>query len=137
MTDYLFKYRELSEALYDSLVAVPFYITLEKTVLGNKDEKREAILKYMDYSMIEGENFGRTFIPPEHNFGVSVWLKPLADKVEVNRKNSKKEFIINHLGQNAWSCYESIVEYMSLKSKNLIPSGLNGIYLTMLPLLEV
>lgn len=120
MTSYTFSYRTLSEALYQSLIDDPFYITLEKAIEGSKLEKKERMLRYMDYSMMEAEHSGQIFIPAEHNYGASIWLKPLGDKEEVKLKSDKKEFLISHLGQNAWQCYESIVDFMSLKSTPLI-----------------
>ena len=122
MTGYKFKFRELAEALYDSLIADPFYLTLEKTVSGSNQERREAILRYMDYSMVEGEYFGQTFIPTGYSYGVSIWLKPLSDNDEIEKKRRKKEFIVNHMGQSSWFCYDSIVEFMSTKSSSLIPT---------------
>ncbi|MFZ1807345.1 MAG: GNAT family N-acetyltransferase [Cyclobacteriaceae bacterium] len=121
MTSYTFTYRKISEALYESLIDDPFYITLEKAIAGSKLEKKEMMLRYMDYSMMEGEHSGQIFIPANHNYGASIWLKPMGEKEE-QLKSSKKEFLITHLGQNAWQCYSSIVNYMSLKSDPLIPT---------------
>ncbi|UOB18934.1 GNAT family N-acetyltransferase [Abyssalbus ytuae] len=119
---YLFKYRNLSEVLYDSLIPDPFYFTLEQTVSGNNGEKREAVLRYMDYSIIESEQFGKIFIPKNHEYGASLWSIPLNNKEEIIKKKKKKEFIINNLGENSWLYYKSVVEYMSLKSCNLVSS---------------
>jgi len=120
MTSYTFTYRKISEALYESLVEDPFYITLEKAIEGNKLEKKEMMLRYMDYSMVESEQSGQTFIPTEHNYGASIWLKPMGEKEE-QLKGDKKAFLITHLGGNAWQCYSSIVNYMSQQSAPLIP----------------
>lgn len=120
MTSYTFTYRKISEALYASLVDDPFYITLEKAIEGNKLEKKEMMLRYMDYSMVEGERAGQTFIPIGHNYGASIWLKPMGEKEE-QLKGDKKAFLITYLGENAWQCYASIVNYMSQQSAPLIP----------------
>lgn len=121
MTDYTFTYRTLSEALYESLIDDPFYITLEKAIRGTQLEKKEMMLRYMDYSMIEAEHAGQILIPTEHNYGASVWLKPQKEKEREQLKSEKKEFLIKHLGQNAWQCYASIVNYMSQQADPLIP----------------
>ncbi|HRK52826.1 MAG TPA: GNAT family N-acetyltransferase [Cyclobacteriaceae bacterium] len=131
MTNYTFKYRTLSEVLYESLINDPFYITLEKSIGRSQLEKKEMMLRYMDYSMVEGEHSGQIFIPAEHNYGVSIWLKPMREK-EAQLKSDKKEFLITHLGQNAWRCYASIVNYMSLQSAPLIPH--NAWYLSIVGL---
>jgi GNAT superfamily N-acetyltransferase len=122
MIDYIFKYKEISESLYDALAEDPFYYTLEKAIQGNSEEKKEAMLKYLDYSMIEGELFGLIFIPEAHNYGVSIWSKPLTDKEAIEKKSRKKEFFLNQLGLHAWIYYKSTVEFMSLKSSSLISS---------------
>ncbi|MEQ9413325.1 MAG: GNAT family N-acetyltransferase [Cyclobacteriaceae bacterium] len=120
MTNYTFTYRILSEALYESLTDDPFYITLEKAIEGTQLEKKEMMLRYMDYSMVESEHAGHIFIPTEHNYGASIWIKPMGEKEE-QLKSEKKEFLITHLGENAWQCYESIVNFMSQQSTPLIP----------------
>lgn len=121
MTRYAFTYRTLSEALYHSLIDDPFYFTLEKSISGNKLEREEMMMRYMDYSMLEGEQFGQVFIPTEHQYGASIWLGPLEEKALEQLKSDKKEFLIAHLGQSAWQCYDAIVKYMSSKSSSLIP----------------
>lgn len=121
MTSYTFTYRTLSEALYKSLIDDPFYHTLEKAIGGNSLEKKEMMLRYMDYSILEGEQFGQVFIPTEHQYGAAIWVGPLEEKALEQLKNDKKEFLIGHLGQNAWQCYDAIIKYMSSKSSSLIP----------------
>lgn len=122
MTKHTIKYLDLSSALYEALITDPFYFRLEKSVVGDKEQKREAIIRYMDYSMIEGQQFGQTFIPIDHTYGASVWLKPLTKTDASRKKNDKKEFLLSNLGEAGWHCYQSIVEFMSSKSANLISS---------------
>ena len=65
---YLFRYRKHAEALYLALTEDHFYITLEKSV-GDDESGREAMLKYMDYSMIEAESFGELLLVSGCNGG--------------------------------------------------------------------
>jgi len=116
MTVYQCKYRDFAEALYDALIPDPFYMTLENSVPGSPATKREAMLRYLDYSMIEGETYGKLHIPTEHEYGVSVWSKPIAQEMELEKKSNKIQFMLNHLGQVAVETYLSITEFMSQNS---------------------
>jgi hypothetical protein len=46
----------------------------------------------MDYSIIEGEQFGEIFIPADHDYGVSVWAKPLNKDLEKDKHKQKTTF---------------------------------------------
>lgn len=123
MKTYKFKYREFAEALYDALIPDPFYITLENQVQGDSLMKKEAMLRYFDYSMIESEVYGSLCIPDEHKYGVSIWSKPMDGNLERKMKSEKKEFLLNHLGQSALDSYLSIVDFMSDKATILAQSN--------------
>ncbi len=116
-----FTYKLYADALYSALCRDPFYSTLEKSI-EDTSESRLAMLKYMDFSMIEGQNFGELYIPKDHKYGVSVWSKPLDSKLENNRKKEKKSFLLNQLGRKALNTYQSIVDYMSEKAQLIVKS---------------
>ena len=82
---YNFTYLKFAEALYYSLCQNVFYTTLVSSIEGTNSQK-EAMIKYMDFSMTEAQNFGMLHIPNDHEFGVSVWLKPLSNELENRRK---------------------------------------------------
>ena len=52
---YTYKYKDLALALYESLIPDPFYIELLREIPGGQQEKQEALMRYMDYSMTESE----------------------------------------------------------------------------------
>ena len=56
--DYRFAYRDYAEALYDALAEDAFYRTMEQSV-SDGDQRREALLRYLDYSMREAKEYGR------------------------------------------------------------------------------
>ena len=122
MTVYQYKYHDFAEALYDALIPDPFYMTLENSIPGSPATKREAMLRYLDYSMIEGETYGKLHIPTEHKYGVSVWSEPIAQEMELKKKSNKIQFLLNHLGQTAVDTYLSITEFMSQNSIKLVSS---------------
>lgn len=116
---YQMKYPELAEALYLALVEDTFYRTMEKASRGDADAQKQAMLEYMDFAIVESEKYGECFIPQQH-YGVSVWLKPLADDLEVERARLKKDFILSHMGENCYQTYAEVVSFMEEESKLLI-----------------
>ena len=117
--DYCLKYPALSKALYQALGADPFYSTLE-TSHENPNTARESMLKYLDYSMVEAAKYGELYIPAEHEYGVSVWTKPLTPALEAEKKIAKRKFLAEQMGQACEQTYASIVEFMSAKSATIV-----------------
>lgn len=107
-SDYRFEYRDLAEALYLALVDDAFYITLER-----HSEGREAMLRYLDYSMIEAREYGELYIPDAHRHGVSIWSKPLDAQREAEMKQAKQQFLLNHMGEASERKYQDIVASMA------------------------
>jgi hypothetical protein len=85
--DYQFVYREHAQALYAALVEDAFYITMEQK-LGEQRSAREAMLRYLDYSMVEASDYGKLYFPETHRHGVAVWSQPLAPEREAQRKRA-------------------------------------------------
>ncbi|PLX67549.1 MAG: hypothetical protein C0603_09180 [Denitrovibrio sp.] len=115
---FTYKYLDFANALRDALVGDPFYKTLEDTV--SVCDKKEGMLKYMDYYMIEAEIFGKLYIPEDHKHGVSIWSKPIPDELEERRVMLKKSFIKDYLGEKSLDVYSDIVKFMSEKSDKLL-----------------
>ncbi|HEX8024071.1 hypothetical protein, partial [Mucilaginibacter sp.] len=59
---YTYKYKELASALYEALIPDPFYIELLRDIPGGEQKKQEILMRYMDYSMKECEEYGRLTI---------------------------------------------------------------------------
>ena len=112
---YRFEYRDLAEALYLALAEDAFYITLER-----HSEGREAMLRYLDHSMIEAREFGELFIPDDHRHGVSIWLRPLDAESEADMKRAKRQFLLDHMGESAERKYQEIVSSMSERSASVV-----------------
>ena len=79
--EFTFKYRNHAEALYRALTDDAFYIAMENAVLKEESSK-EAMLRYMDYSMREADLYGCLYIPPGRDYGTSVWSRPLTALLE-------------------------------------------------------
>ena len=118
MTNYEFKYRRYAEALYDALKDNPFYITMEESI--DNGSTKEAMIRYLDYSIIEGGQYGEIFIPENHDWGVSVWSKPLDQKIEEEKNEQKNIFLKDYMGKKSLENYISIDNFMSAKAVSLI-----------------
>ncbi|MCG6890326.1 MAG: GNAT family N-acetyltransferase [Gammaproteobacteria bacterium] len=119
---YQFVYREYAQALYDALVEDAFYITMEQQ-LGEQREAREAMLRYLDYSMVEARDYGTLYFPETHRHGVAVWSQPLAPARETQRKSAKLEFLRSHMGTASATRYQGIADFMSRQSAALVDAS--------------
>ena len=114
-----FKYRKYAEALYSALSEDAFYITMEASV-ENSDSSKEAMLSYLEFSMIEAEKCGELYIPADHEYGVSIWSKPVNRESEVKKCHEKKLFLLNVMGEESLKTYNKIVDFMSAKAETYI-----------------
>jgi GNAT superfamily N-acetyltransferase len=121
-SDYKFAYREYAEALYDALVEDAFYITMEQQ-LGAQDEAREAMLRYLDHSMVEARDYGTLYFPESHRYGVAVWSQPLAAEREAQKKRAKIEFLRRQIGADSVVRYERIADFMSSQSDAIVDTS--------------
>ena len=117
--DFEFKYRKYAEALYRALREDAFYITMKNSI-GDGGSSKEAMLRYMEFSMIEGEKYGELYIPKDHEYGVSVWTKPLNGVLEAQKSAEKKLFLLSQMGEESLNTYNAIVEFMSAKAEPFI-----------------
>jgi GNAT superfamily N-acetyltransferase len=116
--DYEYKYRQLAKALYDALREDPFYSTMAQSIENCSPE--EGMLRYLDYSIQEASQYGELLIPEDHEYGVSVWSKPLGKNLSQQKHQQKKHFLKNHLGTKSSKTYGKITAFMSDRSAFLI-----------------
>lgn len=129
---FIYKYKKYAEALYQALGEDAFYITMERSV-EKEISSKEAMLRYLEFSMLESENSGELYIPEDHDYGVSVWSKPTSNEIEAEKLSKKKVFLLNQMGEKSLQTYNEIVEFMSVKAKPYI--GDNFWYLSILGVL--
>jgi len=120
---YQFRFKNIALSLYHSLNEDPFYKTLEKTVSDDPLECKESMLKYYDYSMQETQKYGELVIPNSKSYGASLWTKPKDANLTKQLSMKKRMFIQEHLGKNSLQIYNKIIDFMSQKSKNIIPKN--------------
>ena len=115
---YQFSFKAHAEAIYHALIEDAFYITMEKSV--DNGSAQEAMIRYMDYSILEGSQYGISHFPEKHQYGVSVWSKPLESKLEEEKDTKKKQFLQNHMGIKSLETYDAIVSNMSAAAQGII-----------------
>ncbi|MCP4470737.1 MAG: GNAT family N-acetyltransferase [Gammaproteobacteria bacterium] len=119
---YRFAYREHARALYHTLGEDAFYITMEQSV-SEENAQYEALLRYLDYSMVEADEYGLLHFPETQRQGVAIWLQPLAIENEARKKRAKFDFLHRHMGAASASTYNDIVDFMSARSDALIDTS--------------
>ncbi len=115
---FTFKYRQYAKALHSALTEDAFYITMEASV-ENGESAKEAMLRYMEFSMLEAEKSGELCIP-DHEYGVSIWSKPMNHDLEAKKQQEKKLFLVNNMGSKSLETYNAIVDFMSAKAEPFI-----------------
>ncbi|MDM8521021.1 GNAT family N-acetyltransferase [Anaerolineales bacterium HSG6] len=117
---YLFAYKPVAQALYASLNRDPFYTEIERAVSNDPIVCKEALLKYFDFSMQEGQKHGELYIPEGKILGTSIWVKPMDNTLAQQLSLQKKSFIHQYLGQTCLQKYAEIVDFMSNKAKDMV-----------------
>lgn len=116
-----FQFRALSEMLYDALAEDAFYIAMENSVPGGPVRRREAMLRYYDYSMREGRKYGVLYVPDGQAFGASIWSRPLEDALSRRMADEKKAFLKRHMGDGSLDRYEEITGCMAEQTATVLP----------------
>ncbi|MBB1486803.1 GNAT family N-acetyltransferase [Oceanospirillum sediminis] len=113
------KYRPLAEALYHALTADAFYQTMEQSV-EDPEQKKALMLCYLDYSMVESEQYGELFIPEGEAYGTSIWSMPLERELQAQKSAQKQHFLRTVMGENSLRTYNDIVSNMSEHTDTVI-----------------
>ncbi|MCB2147573.1 MAG: GNAT family N-acetyltransferase [Deltaproteobacteria bacterium] len=119
--NYPFEYRKLSEALYDALTEDTFYMTMEGSVYGGSGQRREAMLRYYDYSMKEACKYGRLYRPNGKAFGASIWTKPVSGELSKQMADEKRAFLKIHMGDASLAKYAQIIGGMAEQTETVVP----------------
>ena len=120
MPPYTYLNRSAAVALYHALIAEdPFYITLENAASG--PQPREAMFRYMDYSMTEAENHGKLLLTPDKASGAAIWSLPMPREKAATLSQAKKAFLRDHLGKASLETYTRIIDFMGKESEGVLP----------------
>ncbi len=99
-------------ALVDSLRFDPFYIAISQNFGGDEVRRREALARYFDYSMSEGERRGRLVVWPDPSIGAAVWMLPAVSSVSGAESDAKAAFLTEVLGAQSAEKYHRIIDFM-------------------------
>jgi GNAT superfamily N-acetyltransferase len=99
-------------ALVDSLRFDPFYVAISENFGENEVRRREAMARYFDYSMSEGERRGRLVVWPDPSIGAAVWRLPAAPSVSDAESEAKARFLTEVIGAHGAENYHRIIDFM-------------------------
>jgi len=117
------KYRnppETLKALADSLWFDRFYVAISQDFGDDEARRREALARYFDYSMSEGERRGRLVVWPDPSIGAAVWLLPAAASVSGAESRAKAAFLTGTMGAHGAGNYHGIVDFMRPRATAVI-----------------
>ena len=103
---------ETLKALVDALRFDPFYVAISEDFADDEARRREALARYFDYSMSEGERRGRLVVWPDPAIGAAVWLLPAASSVREGESEAKAAFLNEVMGTHAAENYHRIIDFM-------------------------
>lgn len=118
----------ISSSLVDALRGDPFYRTITAD-LPDEGTRREALRRYFEYSMLEGERLGCCSILPDDR-GAAVWVKPCPEGRALEEKGRKHAFLASILGPQGLADYHRIIGFMSPRSERAV--GGDAWYLSIL-----
>jgi GNAT superfamily N-acetyltransferase len=106
-------------SLVDALYADVFYQTI---LVDHESEaaRREALARYMQYSLDEAERTGRVVVDPDAR-GAALWLLPRTPDVQVREAAAKQAAFQALLGRRGYARYEAIVDAMHARSARAVP----------------
>lgn len=122
--NYPFEYRSLSETLYDALIDDAFYLTMEGSVSGAPDQRREAMLRYYDFSMREARKYGQLVTPKGKAFGAAIWSRPVNGDLAEQMVDEKKTFIRQHMGAASLDTYTQVTASMARQTATVVPPAI-------------
>jgi len=114
---------ETLKALVDSLRFDPFYVAISEGFGDNEMRRREALARYFDYSVSEGERQGRLVVWPDPSIGAAVWLLPAASSVCDAESKAKAAFLIEEMSAEGAENYHRIIDFMRPRAAALIDAS--------------
>jgi GNAT superfamily N-acetyltransferase len=103
---------ETLKALVDSLRFDPFYIAISQNFGNDETRRREALARYFDYSMSEGDRRGRLVVWPDPSIGAAVWLLPVAASASDTEAAAKAAFLTEVISVQGAENYHRIIDFM-------------------------
>ena len=135
MTEHAFQPTMTRDAACASAVAAleddPFYRAICAPHSNDAIRRRTILISYLDYSIWEGRDFGRSVhLPDNPSLGVSVWLLPQPPEAQSQAASKKRAFLEVTLPAEGCANYYRIVGFMHAKTATVVPA--NAWYLSII-----
>jgi GNAT superfamily N-acetyltransferase len=108
------------KALVDSLRFDPFYVAISQNFKDDELRRRDALARYFDYSMSEGDRLGRLVVWPDPSIGAAVWLLPAEPSVSDAESDNKAAFLTEVIGAQGAENYHRIIDFMRPRASAVI-----------------
>ena len=108
------------KALVDALRFDPFYAAISQSFGDDEMRRREALARYFDYSMSEGDRRGSLVVWPDPSIGAAVWVLPAASLVRDAESRAKAAFLTEVIGAHGAENYHRIIDFMRSRASAVI-----------------
>jgi ribosomal protein S18 acetylase RimI-like enzyme len=108
------------KALVDALRFDPFYVAISQDFGDDEVRRREALARYFDYSMIEGDSRGRLVVWPDPSIGAAVWMLPAESSVSTAESDAKTAFLTEVVGAHGAETYHRIIAFMRARASAVV-----------------
>lgn len=132
MLAYQFARKATAEALYWALQDDAYYQAMEHSASDDAVTAKEAMLRYYDFSMMEGWRYGELVLLDDESMGAAVWSKPVDENLANQIALEKKTFLLQDMGPASLQTYQEITSFMSKHTSQVVPE--NSWYLSILGL---
>ena len=106
------RFPDVARVLYDALAEDGFYRTLESAASADAETAQQAMIRYLDYSMIEADEYGQLCFPADRAAGAAIWSKALDTAIQKSVSAQKKAFITEQMGTHCCEVYAAITAFM-------------------------
>ncbi|MGX5200563.1 GNAT family N-acetyltransferase [Aliikangiella sp. IMCC44632] len=118
--DYSLKHPHLAQALYLALKTDPYFKFIQACIDADEAVAQQGMLAYMDYSIVEAQEFATVYMPSDIAYGVSVWSKPIDSSLLARKRQLKEKFFIQCLGEKASRLIRLISQQMGDNQRNFV-----------------
>jgi GNAT superfamily N-acetyltransferase len=101
----------------------PFYLALTADCEEDVAARVSLLSQYFEYSLQEARRTGRCVVHEDPALGAAAWLLPRTPEGDAAEASQKAAYLAGLLGPRGWDNYRRIIEFMSNRSKPLIPTG--------------
>ncbi len=110
------KFSATTDNIRMALAEDAFYRTMQVSANNNL----ELLNAYLDYSMQEAQQYGALITSDDPNQGAAIWSLPTNTQQGELKSQAKKDFLLNQMGENSLTTYQTISGFMDQQSEHVI-----------------